>query len=104
MDLKKIKGFLQNYLDTVVSPKINEKREILNLDPIQFSIYDVIKGSYQPPIIHVFLHTEPQIKKGFGMKPHVTMMMGDVEKDIEGFFKVFSINYKIKVHWNKLPI
>jgi hypothetical protein len=31
-------------------------------------------------------------------------MLKEVEKDIEGFLKVFSINNKVKVHWNKTPI
>jgi hypothetical protein len=104
MNLERIKEFLQNYLDTVVSPKINEKREKLKLQPIEFTVFEILKGSYQPPMIHVFLHTEPEIKKTLSLKPHASMMLAEVEKDVEGFLKVFSINNKIKVHWNKTPI
>ena len=104
MNLERIKEFLQNYLDTVVSPKVNEKREKLKLQPIEFTVFEILKGSYQPPIIHVFLHTEPEIKKSPSLKPYAVMMLKEVEKDIEGFLKVFSINNKVKVHWNKTPI
>ena len=104
MNLERIKGFLQNYLDTVVSPKINQKREKSGLEPFEFTVFDILKGSYQPPIIHVFLYTEPEIKKTLSLKPHAVMMLAEVEKDIEGFLKVFSINNKIKVHWNRTPI
>ena len=104
MNLERIKGFLQNYLDTVVSPGVNQRREKSGLEPFEFTVFDILKGSYQPPIIHVFLDTEPQIKKSSSLKPHAVMMLGEVEKDISGFFKVFSINYKVKVHWNQKPI
>ena len=104
MNLQRIKDFLQNYLDTVVEPKVNDKRSELDLEPIEFSVHDVLKGSFQPPTIHVFLDSEPVLKKGFGAKPYVVMMMSEVEKDISGFFKIFSINFKIKVHWNKRPL
>ena len=104
MNLERIKEFLQNYLDTVVSPKVNEKREKLKLQPVEFTVFEILKGSYQPPIIHVFLHTEPEIKKTLSLKPHAVMLLAEVEKDVEGFLKVFSINNKIKVHWNRTPI
>ena len=104
MNLERIKEFLQNYLDTVVSPKIAQKREELELQPVKFTVFDILKGSYQPPIIHVFIHTEPEIKKSPTLKPHAVMMLKEVEKDIEGFLKVFSINHKVKVHWNQIPV
>jgi hypothetical protein len=104
MNLERIKEFLQNYLDTVVSPKIAQKREKSELQPVEFTVFDILKGSYQPPIIHVFLHTEPEIKKSSSLKPHAAMMLKEVEKDIEGFLKVFSINHKVKVHWNQIPV
>lgn len=104
MNLERVKEFLQNYLDTVVSPKINQKREKKGLEPFEFTVFEILKGSYQPPIIHVFLYTEPEIKKTLSLKPHAVMMLAEVEKDIEGFLKVFSINNKIKVHWNRTPI
>jgi len=104
MNLERIKGFLQNYLDTVVSPKINQKREKTGLGPVEFTVFEILKGNYQPPVIHVFLHTEPEIKKTLSLKPHAVMMLAEVEKDIDGFLKVFSINNKVKVHWNRIPI
>ena len=104
MDLERIKNFLQNYLNSVVEPKVNSKRNELGIEPIRFIVYDILKGSYQPPIIHVFLDTEPTIKKTATLKPHAVMMLNEVEKDITSFFKIFSINFKMKVHWNKRPI
>jgi hypothetical protein len=104
MDYDRLKDFLQTYLNTVVSPAVNKKREQMGFESIEFSVYKILKGSYQPPIIHVFLHTEPEIKKSQSLKAHAVMMMSKVEKDIDSFFKVFSLNFKIKVHWNQMPI
>lgn len=104
MELEKIKEYLQNYLNTVVGPRVNEKWENSISKPIEFSVYDILKGSYQPPIIHVFLDTTPSIEKKSGLRPWVIMMMGEVEKDISNFFRIFSINFKVKVHWNQRPL
>jgi hypothetical protein len=104
MDFERIKYFLQSYLDTVVTPRINEKYSQNLSEEINLFVHEIVKGSYQPPIIHVFLDSEPEIRKTTASKPWVIMMMGQVDKDITGFFKVFSINFKVKVHWNKRPI
>lgn len=104
MDLEKLKEYLQNYLDTVVSLKVNEKRNLIDLPEIKFDVFQVLKGSYQPPMFHVFLDTEPEIRKKSGLKPHTIMMMDGIKKDIEDFLKIFSINNKVIVHWNKRPI
>lgn len=104
MEINSIKRLLQNYLDTVVTPKFNEKRVEFGLEPVEMSVYEILKGSYQPPIIHVFLDTEPIIKKTYGMKPFVVMSMGWVENEINNFMKIFSIDNKIKIHWNKRPL
>ncbi len=104
MDLEKLKEYLQNYLDTVVSSKVNEKRDSLELPNLEFNVFQILKGSFQPPIFHVFLDTSPEIRKKSGLKPHAIMMMDGVKKDIEGFFKIFSIDNKVVIHWNKRPI
>jgi len=104
MDLERLKEFLQNYINTVVEPKIREKRESEGFEPVEFQVNQILKGSYQPPIIHVFMDTEPIIKKTFGLKPHASMLLSSVEKDIINFFRIFSINLNVKVHWNKRPI
>jgi hypothetical protein len=64
-------------------------------EPIRLTVFTLKKGSYQPPIIHVFIN----------VKPHWTprMSLNGVEKDISNFFKVFSVNNRIKIHWNKSP-
>jgi hypothetical protein len=94
MDFERIKEFLQTYLDIVIIPKLNEDREDEN--KVSLNVFQVVKGSYQPPIYHVFIDVEP---------PHT--LRADLKKcetDIADFFKIFSINSKIKVHWNKRPI
>ena len=93
MDLDKIKEYLQTYLDDVVIPNIN-KDESLG-EPISMRVTYILKGSYQPPIYHVFIQ----------VKPHdiLKSSLKKTEEDIADFFKVFSINNRIKVHWNKSP-
>jgi hypothetical protein len=90
MNLDRIEEYLENYLNSVLIPKINTD------EPISMNVIDVIKGSYQPPIYHVFINIEP----------HDTLKskLKQTESDIADFFKIFSINNKIKVHWNKRPI
>jgi hypothetical protein len=104
MEINRVKRLLQNYLDTVVTPKFNEKREEFGLEPVEMNIHDILKGRYQPPIIHIFLDTEPTIKKTYGMKPFMVMLIGWIENEINNFMKIFSLDNKIKIHWNKRPI
>ena len=91
MELDRIKEFLQDYLDTVVLPVSNAERN----EPLTMNVKSILKGSYQPPIIHVFIDVEP----------HTTtkMSLTGIEKDISNFFQVFSINFRVKIHWNKSP-
>lgn len=91
MEFDRIKEFLQDYLDTVVLPVSNAERN----EPLTMNVISILKGSYQPPIIHVFINVEP----------HWTprMSLSGIERDISNFFKVFSINFRVKIHWNKSP-
>ena len=91
MEFDRIKEFLQDYLDTVVLPVSNAERN----EPLTMNVKSILKGSYQPPIIHVFIDVEP----------HWTprMSLSGIERDISNFFKVFSINFRVKIHWNKSP-
>ena len=91
MEFDRIKEFLQDYLDTVVLPVSNAERS----EPLTMNVISILKGSYQPPIIHVFINVEP----------HWTprMSLSGIERDISNFFKVFSINFRVKIHWNKSP-
>ncbi len=91
MEFDRIKQFLQDYLDTVVLPVSNSERS----EPLTMDVKSILKGSYQPPIIHVFINVEP----------HWTprMSLSGIERDISNFFKVFSINSRVKIHWNKSP-
>jgi hypothetical protein len=93
MNLEKIKEYLQNYLNDVILPNINTDESLV--EPITMNVSDVLKGSYQPPIYHVFIQIEP----------HDTLksLLKNSEVAIADFFKIFSINNRIKVHWNKSP-
>lgn len=95
MNLEKIKNYLQVYLDDVISPKINkELASEENDELIKMEVFQVLKGSYQPPIYHIFIDIEPNWEGSYRKK---------MENDISDFMKIFSINNKIKVHWNKRP-
>jgi hypothetical protein len=104
MELEKLKKYLQSYLDSVVKPKVDENRMKMGLSPIDFTVNSILKGSYQPPIYHIFLDTEPVIEKSRNLKPHASFMLQEIQKDVQDFFKMFSINFPTKVHWNKRPI
>jgi hypothetical protein len=104
MEIELVKKYLQNYLDFVLNERYTKKKKALGFSPIEFRVHDIIKGSYQPPMIHVFLDSEPEMKRSMANKPWATMFMNEVERDIENFMSSISIPYKIKVHWNKRPI
>jgi hypothetical protein len=94
MNLEKIKNYLQVYLDDVISPKINKELVGEEDEPIKMDVFQVLKGSYQPPIYHIFIDIEPNWDGSYRKK---------IENDITDFMKIFSINNKIKIHWNKRP-
>jgi hypothetical protein len=94
MNLEKIKNYLQVYLDDVISPKINKELVGEEDDPIKMDVFQVLKGSYQPPIYHIFIDIEPNWDGSYRKK---------IENDITDFMKILSINNKIKIHWNKRP-
>jgi hypothetical protein len=94
MNLEKIKSYLQVYLDDVISPKINKELVGEEDEPIKMDVFQVLKGSYQPPIYHIFIDIEPNWDGSYRKK---------IENDITDFMKILSINNKIKVHWNKRP-
>ena len=94
MNLEKIKNYLQVYLDDVISPNINKELVGEEDEPIKMDVFQVLKGSYQPPIYHIFIDIEPNWEGSYRKK---------MENDISDFMKIFSINNKIKVHWNKRP-
>lgn len=94
MELEKIKNYLQIYLDEVITPNINEELVGEDDEPIKMDVFQILKGSYQPPIYHAFIDIEPNWEGSYRKK---------IENDINDFFKIFSINNRIKVHWNKRP-
>jgi hypothetical protein len=95
MEVEKIKKFLQSYIDNVIVPNVNkELASEENDEPIKMEVFQVLKGSYQPPIYHVFIDIEPNWDGSYRKK---------IENDISDFMKVLSIRNKLKIHWNKRP-
>ena len=92
MDLEKIKNYLQTYLDSVLTPTINRELVGEEDEPITLTVHALRKGSYQPPIFHIFIDIDPNWKGS---------LLKRLEKNIEDFIKIFSIENKVKVHWNK---
>lgn len=99
MELSKVKEYLQNYLDSVAIPRFLDEP---NEDGIQnFEVHDVLKGSYQPPIIHVFLDTVPNVNRP---SDTTKVKLRQLEKDIEGFMRMLSFKNPVRTHLNKIPI
>lgn len=94
MDLDKIKGYVQNYLDEVITPTINKELVGDEDEKITLTVHALKKGSYQPPIYHIFIDIDPNWNGS---------ILKRLEKNIQDFMRVFSINNTIKVHWNKRP-
>jgi len=94
MEIEKLEKYLQTYLDDVISPYINKELVGEEDEPIKMDVFQVLKGSYQPPIYHIFIDIEPNWDGSYRKK---------IENDITDFMKILSINNKIKIHWNKRP-
>lgn len=97
MTTEKIKEYLQTYIDQVMTDKSDDE-----LGEITLNVYDVVMGSYNPPMIHVFIDTDPKINTRGWDVPHRTDRK--FEKDISDFFNMLSIPNKIKIHWDKRPV
>jgi hypothetical protein len=95
MEVDKIKKFLQSYLDSVIVPKMNkELASEENNEPIKMEVFQVLKGSYQPPIYHAFIDLEPNWES----------YRKKIENDVSDFMKILSITNRLKIHWNKRPV
>ena len=94
MEIEKVKKYLQTYLDDVISPNMNQELVGEEDEPIKMNVFQILKGSYQPPIYHAFIDIEPNWEGSYRKK---------IENDISDFMKILSINNKLKVHWNKRP-
>lgn len=101
MNFDKIKKYLQYYLDSVIVPKIKNTSE--KGEDVKLTVYDILEGSYQPTIIHVFIHSDPEsfVQKGKGNAPFPKYKK--IESDIMDFFKLIPIDERIKIHWNTKP-
>jgi hypothetical protein len=94
MEIEKLEKYLQTYLDDVISPNMNQELVGEEDEPIKMNVFQILKGSYQPPIYHAFIDVEPNWEGSYRKK---------IENDISDFMKILSINNKLKVHWNKRP-
>ena len=95
MEVDKIKKFLQSYIDNVIVPNVNkELASEENDEPIKIGVFQILKGSYQPPIYHAFIDIEPNWDGSYRKK---------IENDVNDFMKILSIRNKLKIHWNKRP-
>lgn len=98
MDIETIKKYLSYYIDEVLSPRFIAEP---NDDGIKsLKLHDVLKGSYQPPIVHIFMDTVPKVEKPTSS---TQTRLGQVKKDVEGFIRMFGIKFPVKVHLNKRP-
>lgn len=94
MELEKIKKHLQNYLDEVLTPAVNRELVGDEDEPITLTVNALRIGSYNPPIFHIFIDIDPKWKGS---------VLKRVQRDIENFMRIFSIDNRIKIHWNKRP-
>ena len=94
MEIELLKKYLQVYLDDVITPRANKELVGEEDEPITIKVYDIVKGSYQPPIYHIFIDIYPSWKGSY---------LKTMENYINQFMKMFSINSPIKIHWNKRP-
>ena len=59
MEIEKLEKYLQTYLDDVITPMINKELVGEEDEPITLTVNAIKKGSYQPPIYHVFIDIDP---------------------------------------------
>lgn len=96
MNLDKIEKYLQVYLDTVISPKINDELVGIDDEPIKFSVYKITIGEANPNRINFFLDVDADLSKGGYI--HL------INSDISRFFKMLGIDKNLHIYWNKRPL
>jgi|LakMenE01Jun11ns_1017448.scaffolds.fasta_scaffold9714171_2 hypothetical protein len=94
MEIEKLEKYLQTYLDDVISPNMNQELVGEEDEPIKMNVFQILKGSYQPPIYHAFIDVEPNWDGSYRKK---------IENDVNDFIKILSIPNRLKIHWNKRP-
>ena len=99
MELEKLKEYLQNYLDSVAIPRFNKEPNENGIE--SFQVHDIVKGSYEPIIFHIFLDSIPVVKHPF---MSTKAKLRDLEKDIHDFMKMFTAVKRVRVHLNKRPV
>ena len=96
MEIHKIEKYLQNYLDDVISPEINNKLVGEDDEPIKFSVYKVTHGESNPNRINFFLEMYPNWSKG--------SITHKINLDISRFFQMLGIDKNLHIYWNKKPL
>ena len=96
MEIHKIEKYLQNYLDDVISPEINNKLVGEDDEPIKFSVYKVTHGESNPNRINFFLDMDPDWTKG--------SYTYKINSDISSFFKMLGLDNSLHIYWNKKPL
>jgi len=93
MEVNKIKKYLQNYLDDVISPEVNNSLVGEGDEPIKFSVDKVTFGESNPNRINFFLNMEPDWSKG--------SITHKINLDISRFFQMLGIDKNLHIYWNK---
>ena len=96
MEIHKIEKYLQNYLDDIVSPKINDELVGEDDEPIKVSVYKVTHGESNPNRINFFLEMDPDWSKG--------SITHKINLDISRFFQMLGIDKNLHIYWNKKPL
>ena len=97
---KQIANYLQNYLDNILLPNIEQivggEVKIENL-----TVNIIILGTSPSKILHVFIDSIPTLN--YLDKAEDFRAKKKIEKEIEDFFKYLNIPNKIKIRWNLKP-
>lgn len=95
MNIEHVKKYLQVYLDDVIIPQANMVGVGDEDEPLKITIDDIFVGELNPNRINFFLKMEPNWSKGSYTRV--------INKDIENFFKMLSIDKDLHIYWNKKP-
>ena len=96
MEIHKIEKYLQNYLDDIISPKINDELVGEDDEPIKVSVYKVTQGESNPNRINFFLEMDPDWSKG--------SIAHKINMDIATFFQMLGLDKTLHIYWNKRPL
>jgi hypothetical protein len=96
MKINKIEKYLQNYLDDVISPEVNNSLVGEGDEPIKLTVYKVNYGESNPNRINFFIDMDPDYSKG--------SITHKINIDISRFFQMLGIDKNLHIYWNKRPL